>query len=392
MITEKLIAIFIKDSDKIELERVRNQYGYLAGLVGIILNVMLFLLKFLIGVASGSIAILADAFNNFSDMASSVVTIVGFKLAARPADKDHPFGHGRSEYISAMIVAFMVMFVGVQFIQSSFERLLNPTPVAFEWIPFLILLSSIFIKVWLSVFNRTLGTKINSTALKATATDAMGDVITSSVVLLSYAIAQFTAFPLDGLVGIVVAIGILIAGYNLVKETISPLLGEAPDDTLVEQIETSVLSYQHIIGVHDLIVHNYGVHKVMASIHAEIPSHLDVMTIHDIIDQAEREISEKLGIYLVIHMDPILLECEEVKEVCKALDYIVDTHPAIQSYHDLRIIEEAERMNLYFDLVIQANLLTKHLTAESIKSYVTYELFKQYPMYRCVITLDQSFK
>ncbi len=391
MLTNFIIKTCIKEPDQLEKESVRNQYGYVAGVVGIISNLLLFLVKLFIGFFSGSIAVMADAFNNFSDMASSIITIVGFKLASRPADKDHPFGHGRSEYISAMIVAFMVMFVGVQFIQSSVNRILNPEPIIFEWLPFIILVLSVFVKVWLSIFNRQLGQKINSAALKATATDALGDVITSSVVLFSFLLSRITDIPIDGFVGVLVAFAILFAGYNLVKETISPLLGEAPDPELVKKIEEHVLSYEHVIGVHDLIVHNYGVHKVMATIHAEIPSDLDIMTIHEVIDQAEREISKELRIYLVIHMDPVLLDCEEIKFSSSELDVIINAHPAIMSYHDFRIVGKGEQKNLIFDLVINASLLTKDLTEDMIKQDVMNELLKTHPNYHFVITIDKEF-
>ena len=386
-----LVQTFIKDYTLVEDKTVRNQYGYLAGMVGIILNLLLFMIKFLVGALTGSIAVMADAFNNFSDMASSVVTIVGFKLASIPADKDHPFGHGRSEYISAMIVAFMVMFVGGQFVLSSIERILSPTNVSFEWLSFLLLLGSIGVKLWLGFFNRELGARINSKALKASATDAFGDVLTSSVVLVSFLLIRWTDLPIDGYVGVVVAIAILFAGYNLVKETISPLLGEAPDEALVSEIITLVLNYEHIIGVHDLIVHNYGVHHVMASLHAEIPSDLDIMTIHEVIDQAEREISAQLGIYLVIHMDPILLDCEEVNASRAELDVIVTAHPAILSYHDFRVIGKDEQKNLIFDLVINASLLNKDITEESIKQDVIKALLLTHPTYQFVITIDKAF-
>ncbi|MGL4372774.1 MAG: cation diffusion facilitator family transporter [Turicibacter sp.] len=310
MVTNFLIKVFIKDSDATEKESVRNAYGYVAGLVGIIANVLLFGVKLSVGIITGSIAVTADAFNNLSDMASSVITMIGFKLASKPADKDHPFGHGRLEYISALIVAFMVMLVGVEFIKSSVSRIMNPVPIQFEWLPFILLGISILVKVWLSRFNKIFGEKINSSALKATSVDAMGDVFTSSCVFVAFLAAKFTTFPIDGYAGVAVALFILYSGYNLVKDTIDPLLGQPADPELVANIYERVLSNQFITGVHDLVVHNYGVGKVMATIHAEIPSDIDIMTIQEIIDDAEREISEALNIYLVIHMDPVAIETE----------------------------------------------------------------------------------
>ena len=286
MVAEFLIKKFIINYQNIEEEKTRNAYVYLASIVGILCNLILSIIKISVGFISGSVSITADGFNNLSDMASSIITMVGIKLANRPADKEHPFGHGRMEYLSALVVAFMVMLVGVQFVKTSFERILNPVAVSFEIIPFILLLISLLIKLWLSRFNKYMGLKINSTALKAASVDALGDVFTSSCVLISFLAAKFTTLPIDGYVGLIVSAAILYAGYSLIKDTISPLLGEAPDEELVKKIKQGVLSYDNIIGVHDLIIHNYGVGKCMASIHAEIPSNIDLVTIHEIIDSA----------------------------------------------------------------------------------------------------------
>ena len=251
-------------------------------------------------------------------------------MANKPADAEHPFGHGRIEYITAMVVSFMVMLVGLQFVKTSFQKIITPTPVSFETIPFLLLLISIGFKLWLSKFNKSIGNKINSSTLKATATDAMGDVFTSSTVVISFLIAKFTTLPIDGYIGIIVALAIVYSGYSLIKETLSPLLGEPPDPALVNDIINMVMSYDNITGIHDLVVHNYGPGRIMASIHAEIPSNIDIMKIHDIIDTAEREISKKLNIYLVIHMDPICVDTDEIIEarnmvtsILNKYDYIV---------------------------------------------------------------------
>lgn len=303
MLTNLLLKFATKENTNLLDNEVRGRVGYLAGIVGIIVNLILFIIKLTIGIIVSSIAVLADAFNNLSDAASSIITIVGFKLSNLPPDKEHPYGHGRIEYLSALIVAFMVMLVGFQFIKTSINRIMNPQAVVFEWIPFIILLVSILFKVWLSIFNKKLGDKISSSTLKATATDALGDVFTTSVVAISLLAALFTDMPIDGYIGILVAIAILYAGFSLVRETINPLIGEAPDEELINLIKDGVLSYEYITGVHDLIVHNYGHGRTMASIHAEFPADIDVMTIHEIIDKAERELSEKFELHLVIHMD-----------------------------------------------------------------------------------------
>lgn len=391
MLSKFLVKIFIKDSENIQKEEVRNKYGYLAGVVGIVLNLLLFIVKFSVGMITSSIAVTADAFNNFSDMASSVITIVGFKMASKPADKEHPFGHGRLEYLSALLVAFMVMFVGIQFIQSSVKRIMNPVPIKFEIVPFILLLISIFIKLWLSRFNKVVGEKIESSALKAAAVDAMGDVFTSSCVVISFLATRFTSLPLDGYIGIVVSLAILYAGYSLVKETISPLLGEAPDEKLVEDINQGVLSYEHITGVHDLIIHNYGVGKCMASIHAEIPADIDIMTIHDVIDEAEREISKKLNIYLVIHMDPICMENEEILVAREEVEDIISNIDYIKSIHDFRIVGESDKKNLIFDIVVNPEEFNKGVSEDDLRESVIEKVRKKHPQYNCIITVDREY-
>lgn len=391
MISNILVKKFVRNSENVNDEKVRGSYGMLGGIVGIVVNVILFSIKLSVGLFSQSIAIMADAFNNLSDAASSVVTIIGFKMADKPADAEHPFGHGRMEYLSALIVAFMVMLVGFQFIKSSFQRIINPEAITFELIPFLLLLVSIFLKFWLSRFNKFVGKKINSSALKAASVDALGDVFTSSCVVISFLFAKFITFPIDGYIGIVVALFIVYSGFSLVKETINPLLGEAPDPELVKNIEEMVLSYDKITGVHDLIVHNYGPGRVMASIHAEIPSDIDIMTIHDIIDAAEREISEKLKIYLVIHMDPICLKDDEIKAAYKEVTKIVKYNPLIKSMHDFRIVGEGEKKNLIFDVVVNPESLKNVMTEDELKNNIITAVKDIHPNYNCIITIDNDF-
>ena len=391
MFSNLIIKTFIKDYKNTESESVRSSYGYLASIVGIIINIILFLIKFSVGLISASIAITADAFNNLSDAGSSVITMIGFKLAKMPADKEHPFGHGRIEYISALIVAFMVMLVGFQFTKSSIERILNPTPVTFEVIPFILLVVSIFFKFWLSRFNKLTGNRINSSALKAASVDALGDVFTSTCVVISFLAAKFTTFPIDGYIGVIVSLAILYAGFTLVKETINPLLGEAPDPELAKNIREMVLSYDHIIGVHDLIIHNYGVGKCMASIHAEIPSDINVMKIHDIIDMAEREISKKLKIYLVIHMDPICLEDKEVMSAKKELEEILKKNSLVKSMHDFRIVGKGSKKNLIFDIVVNPSEFSKNMSEDDLKEDITKLVKEINPEYNCVIVVDKDF-
>ena len=388
MITNYLIKTFVKDNEKVDNIKVRNSYGNLAGAVGILVNVLLFSIKLSVGLLAGSVAVMADAFNNLSDAASSIITIIGFKLANKPADAEHPFGHGRIEYISALIVSFLVMLVGLQFVKSSLERITNPATVKFEVIPFLLLLVSIFFKLWLSKFNKSIGHRINSSALKAAATDALGDVFTSSTVVISLLLAKFTQFPLDGYIGVFVACAIIYSGYGLIKETLNPLLGEAPDPVLVSNISDMVMSYENINGIHDLVVHNYGPGRIMASIHAEIPSDIDVMTIHHIIDTAEREISKKLNIYLVIHMDPICVDTDEIVDARKVVEDVLKTYPSVKSLHDFRVVGENDIKNLIFDIVVNPQDLNDCFTKEKLAKFIERDIKKLHPQFNCVITVD----
>lgn len=391
MISEFLVRKFVKNYETIEDEKTRNAYIYLGSIVGIICNLILSIIKITVGVISSSVSIMADGFNNLSDMASSLITMIGIKLANMPADKEHPFGHGRMEYLSALVVAFMVMLVGAQFIKSSVDRILNPTKVSFEMIPFILLLISLILKLWLSRFNKYVGEKINSSALKAASVDALGDVFTSSCVIISFVASKFTTIPIDGYVGVLVSLAILYAGYSLVKDTISPLLGEAPDEELVKSIKQGVLSYDNIIGVHDLIIHNYGVGKCMASIHAEIPSNIDLVTIHEIIDTAEREISQKLNIYLVIHMDPMCIHDEKINAIKGDVQKILFKYEQIKSMHDFRITEGKNQTNIIFDIEVNFDEVNTVEKEEELRKNLEEDIKKLNPLYNCIITIDKYF-
>ncbi|CUU50788.1 cation diffusion facilitator family transporter [Clostridium beijerinckii] len=390
MFFELIVNKFVKDNSNVKDDTVRNSYGVLGGIIGIVVNIILFIIKLSVGVIVSSIAIMADAFNNLSDAASSLITILGFKLSNKPADREHPFGHGRIEYLSALIVAFMVMLVGLQFIKSSFERIVNPSPVAFELVSFILLIVSIFFKIWLSKFNKFIGEKINSSALKAASTDALGDVFTTTCVAISFLASKFTSFPIDGYIGMFVALFIVYAGFNLVKDTINPLLGEAPDPELVESIEKMVLSYDNILGSHDLIIHNYGPGKCMASIHAEIPGNINVVDIHEVIDKAEREISKALKIYLVIHIDPICVIEGEVKEAYDEILSIIEKYDYIESIHDFRVVGEGDIKNLIFDVVIEPSKKLS-ITDTELINIISEGVKKYHPSYNCVITIDKHY-
>lgn len=391
MLSKFLVTIFVKNHENVNDNKVRESYGYLGGIVGIVVNFILFIIKLSVGLLVKSIAVTADAFNNLSDVLSSIITIAGFKLASKPADKEHPFGHGRIEYISGLIVAFMVMLVGFQFTKSSIDRITNPEKINFQLVPFILLVVSIGAKIWLSIFNKYIGKKINSSALEASSLDALSDVISSSTVVLSLLLSKWITFPLDGYVGIVVSLFILYSGYSLVKETINPLLGEAPDPEFVEELKQEVLKYESITGVHDLIIHNYGPGRRMASIHAEVPCDIPIVEIHEIIDIAENEISKKLNLFLVIHMDPINTNDEEINRTRIEVSKILKNFEQIKSFHDFRIVGEGEHKNLIFDVVIDFSSKFTHEDGENLKSNIYKEIKKLHPKYNAFINIDREY-
>ena len=306
--THFLIKFFVKDSEYLKNPRVRESYGQLGSIVGIVCHIFLFIAKLAIGTIFNSISITADAINNLSDAGSSIITWIGFKLSGKPADEDHPFGHARVEYISGLIVSFLIILLGVELVKSSVQKILHPEPLVFDTLIVVVLILSIALKFWLSRFNRKLGDLIDSTTLKATSTDSMNDVIATSVVLISILISSFTSLQVDGYMGCLVALFIIYSGINLVKETISPLLGEAPNPELVNNIISTIRNYEGVLGIHDLVVHNYGPERCFASVHVEVDAGEDILKSHDMIDNIERDFASNLGIHLIIHLDPIITD------------------------------------------------------------------------------------
>jgi cation diffusion facilitator family transporter len=368
---------------------VRQAYGYLGGIVGIIANAFLFGSKLAVGLFINSIAVMADAINNLSDAASSVITLIGFKVTNKPADREHPFGHGRIEYISAMIVSFLVILVGFEFIKSSVDRILHPEAVKFDWITVLLLTFSILLKVWLSFFNKKLGRTIGSKAMEATAMDSLSDVITTSVVLLSIFLSLWISFPIDGYIGILVALFIMYSGFNLTKDTLNPLLGEAPQEDFLNEIITRTLSYEGVMGVHDIIVHNYGPTRCVVSLHAEVPANTDFMTAHDVIDRAEQEISAEMGIHLVMHMDPINTDDQVIQKVQQQILHILMEFGMELSIHDFRMVGDDEHCNVIFDMVIPHEVAEKD--EKKVAKEVSEAIKSKYPAYNPVITIDRSY-
>ncbi|SKA84739.1 cation diffusion facilitator family transporter [Caloramator quimbayensis] len=385
MLSNYIIKKFIPESKKDD----RQRYGYLGGIVGILVNILLFAVKFIIGTILNSVAITADAFNNLSDTGSSIVTIIGFKIADKPADKDHPFGHGRGEYIAGLVVSFMVLFVGLQFVKDSIGRILHPVRLTFELTSFLVLILSIGVKFWLGSFYKNLNSHISSNTLNATSLDSFSDVIITSTVALSLLLSKYISLPIDGYMGLVVSLFILFAGYNLTKDTISPLLGEAPEPELVNSIIEELLSYKGVIGTHDLIIHSYGANKYMASIHAEIPSNIPVMEAHEIIDKAENEISKKLNILLVIHMDPVNVDNQMINEIKNEISNILKEFPDVLSMHDFRIIGDGDYRNLLFDIVVSQNV--KKGDEEKLLNSIREKILQSHTNYNIKIHIDRNY-
>ena len=362
---------FIPNRENTADAAVRRAYGQLCGLVGIALNILLFAGKFFAGTLSGSIAITADAFNNLSDAGSSVVTLLGFRLAGRKPDPEHPFGHGRMEYLSGLVVSALILLMGVELAKSSFQKILHPEAVEFSVVAVVILLASIAVKLYMSVYNRTIGKKINSAAMVATGIDSLSDTISTVAVLIAMVVGKFSGLMIDVWVGMVVALFILYSACRAAMETLDPLLGQPPEEEFVERIGELVLAHEEVCGIHDLVVHDYGPGRVMISLHAEVPSNGDILELHDMIDGIEMELREQLDCEAVIHMDPIVIDdalTTEMRIKTAALVKEVDERATI---HDFRMVTGPTHTNLIFDAVVPfGGEKTNHQLEEEIKAKV----------------------
>ena len=362
-----LSSVLIKNGEDYQSAAVRQQYGMLCGAVGILLNVLLFGGKFFAGILSASIAITADAMNNLSDAGSSFITLIGFKLAGQAPDLRHPFGHGRLEYISGLIVSFLIILMGIELFESSVEKILHPAPVDGSPVVLLILAVSIAVKLYMYAYNRTIGRKIDSAAMKATAMDSLSDTAATAAVLLATLVGQYTGLMIDGWCGLLVALFILWSGINAAKDTISPLLGQPPEEEFVDKIEEIVLSHEGIEGVHDLIVHDYGPGRTMVSLHAEVSAKGDILVLHDTIDNAENDLKEQLHCDAVIHMDPIVTDNPETEQLRQTIEAELHRLDPRLSMHDFRVVEGPTHTNLIFDVVlpyqvnIREEVLVEHL-------------------------------
>lgn len=384
---EFLIRRFVPDWQQVQRTDVRERYGTLAAAVGILSNIFLCIIKGLIGLFSGSIAVTADAVNNLSDAGSSVITLLAFKIAGKPADEEHPYGHARMEYISGMAVSFIIILLGLELMGSSFEKILHPEEVGVSALTYLVLIVSIAVKLWQGMFNRNLGKRISSEALQATAADSLNDVFSTGAVLLSTLVYQFTAIPIDGWVGMLVAIFITVSGVKLIMETGSPLLGQAPDPQMVQELEEKITAYDGVIGIHDLQVHNYGPGRVFATVHAEVPANRDILVSHDIIDNIEREVGHEMNLNLVIHMDPVVTDDERLNQLHAQVQQIVVGIDSNLSMHDFRAVFGPTHTNLVFDVVVPPGFsLSDSELSRRIEQQV-----QTLGSYFCVITVDHNY-
>ena len=387
--TQFLIEHFVKDYEDVEKISVRTAYGVLASIVGIFCNVFLFAVKFTIGVIAHSVSVMADAFNNLSDAGSSIISFIGVKMAEKPADRDHPFGHGRIEYIAALVVSFLILEVGFTFLKDSIGKIRTPEMLNFQIASVIILILSIGVKLWLGLFNKRLGEKINSKVMMAVFADSMGDVITTGATILSLIVFRITGWNIDGVVGIGVALVVMWAGVGIAKDTLEPLIGEAIDPQVYDQIKAFVEKYDGIVGTHDLIVHNYGPGRSMASIHAEVPNDVDIEKSHEIIDRIERDAKQTLGLFLVIHMDPVETRNEEVLQAKHETEKAVEALDPRCSIHDFRMVNGEKQINLIFDFVIPREYSEEK--GNELTLTLMDRLQHHNPKYQCVITLDRSY-
>lgn len=383
---QKWIALFVKTEQP---AKKRTQIGILAGVCNVGCNLLLFLVKLLVGLFSGSVAVTADAFNNLSDAAASLVTVAGFYLGGKRADRKHPFGYGRFEYIAGVIVALLIVLVAIQFIQSSIGQILSPTPVAFDRFMLIVLIAAIIGKLLMWKMNNSFAKAIGgSSTLSATAFDSLSDVATSAVALLSLILSPILPFPIDGILGVVIAIFVLVGGFKVLLDTINPLLGQPPNPKVVEELKQRVLSYDHIVGIHDIIIHNYGPSRTIATLHAEVPANHDILFAHETIDRAEREIEEEMGMTVVIHLDPIVTDDDRIDEVrSQVLDCLTSLSPNY-SMHDFRMLDGKERINLLFDVLLPYE---ESRPEDEVRQDIIDALKKEDPRYFPIITLDRSY-
>ncbi len=387
--TQLLVRLFVRGHDRPEDPAVRTAYGRMAGLVGICCNLLLFAGKLTAGFLAGSIAIMADALNNLSDASSNIVSLIGFQLGAKKADEEHPFGHARYEYLAGLTVSVMILAIGISLFKESLMKVISPVTVTFSWLSVGVLTGSILVKLWMSVFNRKIGETIHSDTLIATAADSRNDVITTAAVLAATFLVKFTGIPvIDGLMGLGVAVFILWSGAGLVKNTLSPLLGQRPDPALVRHIEEKILSYPGVLGVHDLMIHDYGPGAQFASIHIEFPAEANILEAHDLVDNIEREFMAHEHILLTIHYDPVVTTDAAVGEMRSYLSAKLKELEPKASMHDMRLVPGPTHTNVVFDLCLPASYKGDRAALVTAMKAAAKE---KDPKYFCVIQLEHSF-
>lgn len=386
--TEFLLEKFVLNRHDVKNPAVREKVGTLSSFTGIFCNVFLFTIKFIMGTLSNSVAVISDAFNNLSDCLSCIITFISYKLAAKPADKDHPFGHGRIEYLSSIVIAVLIAVVGFEFFKSSYDKILHPQKVNFKIITVVSLILSILVKLWMAAFNKRLGSTYQSPSMIATSQDSFSDSITTTVTLIGIFSSLFTDLPIDGIIGCLVSILILKSGYEIIKDTVDILLGQPADKETVNSIMEIVTSRKEILGVHDLIVHNYGPGKIMCSLHAEVDSRANIMETHEIIDDIELELYHQLHIMTTIHMDPLDTQNEQLKEYKEKCEKIIKEIDDELSLHDFRMVPGENRTNLIFDVIVDEHFRGK---TDLLKSMIEEKVMEYNPTLRTVINFDTQF-
>lgn len=386
--TELLIKKFMKDDPNMSNFQVRERCGKFASIVGIISNLLLFAIKITVGLIYNSIAIIADAVNNLSDSSSSLITMLGFKISGKPADVKHPYGHARMEYISGLIVSFIILSLGLELAKTSVAKIINPVSPDFSTVSVMVLVAAIFLKLWQCLFYKNMGRRINSTTLIAASVDSRNDILATSAVLLASILTHITGFNLDGYMGAIVALLIIISGAKMIIDTISPLLGTVPDGELVEKIHKKILSYDGIIGMHDLAVHSYGPDQYFASVHCEVPAEQDIMISHDIIDNIEKDFLKEWGIHMVIHLDPVVTNDERTNQLKAVVQKLIEGISPKISIHDFRVVWGVSHSNLIFDVVVPFGL---EWSDDEIANLISNRIHEIDSKYNAVITIDHSY-
>ncbi|MBR7007662.1 MAG: cation transporter [Ruminococcus sp.] len=386
--TKLLIRLFAKDTQSLKEPSVRLRCGYLGSITGITLNILLFAGKFIAGLLSGAISVTADAFNNLSDAGSSVLSLAGFKMAAQPADKEHPYGHGRMEYVSGLIISFLIMLMGFELAQTSAQKIFHPKDVTFSALTLVILIVSVLVKLWMWHFYRTLGRMIDSASLRAASADSLSDCAATSAVIAAMLVLYFFDVNIDGYIGAAVALFIIYSGINTFRDSLTPILGAKPDKEFVEKIRKSAESYDSIIGIHDILVHDYGVGNLMVSMHAEIPADMELVAAHDLIDSLENSLMEQFGCLVTIHMDPVAVNDEYVMLISRRLSEIASQIDSRITVHDLHVDRTEDHCTLDFDVLVPYDI---KVSDEEIKQRITYDVEKLGKKMYCKITIDKDY-